>query len=160
MDLRYCKLGHIWAQANVGGLVFYKHQLLFMIILCTHILLEYECYKSRKHGKFYLFENFSWILQNFGSRDQKLSSISNDKYTFIKSFNILSIVFVKMFFEKQSFRQKIYAPTAQKWYRYIHFWTTAYILFWVVYLCKSDYTSVNIHGIDTHRHPRYLFTIK
>ena len=32
---------------------------------------------------------------------------------------------------------------------YIHIWITAYTVFLVVDLCKSDYTSVNIHDIDT-----------
>ena len=27
VELRHCKFGHIWGQANVGGIVFYKHQL-------------------------------------------------------------------------------------------------------------------------------------
>ena len=31
---------------------------------------------------------------------------------------------------------------------YIHNWTTAYVVFWVVYLCIGDYTFANIIGID------------
>ena len=40
------------------------------------------------------------------------------------------------------------ASSEQYQYMYIHKWTTAYAVFWVVYLCIGDYTFVNIIGID------------
>ena len=40
MELWHCKFGHIWGQANVGGIVFYKHQLQF-ILYCTFYMNIY-----------------------------------------------------------------------------------------------------------------------
>ena len=65
----------------------YKFWLWFTLTLCTHIKLE------EKKARQFLFVGtwFQLNMSKFGRRHQKLCSISNDKFTLIKWFNILFV---------------------------------------------------------------------